>query len=52
MESAPAEITEWNENIVHQLVEEVKVLYKDRILVRFKGGAEGEQSLTCQDAAA
>ena len=46
MESAPAEITEWNENIIHQLVEEVKVLDKDRLLVRFKGGTEVEQTLT------
>ena len=52
MNSTPAEITEWNENIIHQLVEEVKVLDKDRILVRFKGGTEVEQSLTCQEAAA
>ena len=52
MESTPAEITEWNENIIHQLVEEVTVLDKDRLLVRFKGGAEVEQSLTCQEAVA
>lgn len=52
MESAPAEITEWNENIIHQLVDEVKVLDKDRILVRFKGGTEVEQSLNHQEAAA
>ena len=52
MNSTPAKITEWNENIIHQLVEEVKVLDKDRILVRFNGGAEVEQTLSGQEAAA
>lgn len=45
MEAAPAEVTEWSESIVHQLVEEVRVLSKDRLLVRFRGGMEIEQEL-------
>ena len=52
MEATPLEITEWDENIIHQLVEEVRVLDKDRILVRLKGGVEVEQALTSQEAAA
>ncbi len=36
MAEAPAEITEWNESIVHQLVEEVKVLSKGEIEITFK----------------
>ena len=42
----------WDENIIHQLVEEVRVLDKDRILVRLKGGVEVEQALNSQEAAA
>ena len=40
MEVAPAEVTEWNESIVHQLVEEIKVLSKNEIKVTFRNGAE------------
>lgn len=52
MESTSAEVTEWSENIIHQLVEEVKVLDRNRLLVRFKGGIEVEQPLNVQAAAA
>ena len=45
MEAAPAEITEWNESIVHQLVEEVKVLSKDEIQVTFRNGITITQTI-------
>ena len=45
VESAPATITEWNENAVRQIVERVTVLSTDEILVRIKGGAEIKQRL-------
>lgn len=46
MEAAPAEVTEWNESIVHQLVEEVKVLSKDEILVTFRNGITISQTIS------
>lgn len=52
MENTPAAITKWKENIIHQLVEEVKVLDKDHLLVLFKGGAVVEQPMNIQEAAA
>ncbi len=45
MEAAPAEVTEWNESIVHQLVEEVKVLSKDEIKVTFRDGITISQTI-------
>lgn len=45
MEMAPAEVTEWNESIVHQLVEEVKVLSKDEIQVTFRNGITITQTI-------
>lgn len=45
LEEAPAEITEWNESLIRQLVEMVKVLSKDRILVRLRGGMQIEQDM-------
>ena len=45
MEAAPAEVTEWNESIVHQLVEEVKVLSKDEIKVTFRNGITISQTI-------
>lgn len=52
MDATPAEITEWDENLMHQLLEEVKVLSADRLLVRFRNGLEVEQELGCVSAAA
>ena len=46
IEAAPAEVTEWNESIVHQLVEEVKVLSKDEILVTFRNGITISQTIS------
>jgi len=53
MEAAPAEVTEWNESIVHQLVEEIKVLSKDEIKVTFRNGTEITQTISAlqQEAA-
>lgn len=45
MEAAPAEVTEWNESIVHQLVEEVRVLSKDEIQVTFRNGITISQTI-------
>lgn len=46
MEAAPAEVTEWKESIVHQLVEEIRVLSKDEIHVTFRNGTEITQSIS------
>lgn len=45
LKNAPAEITEWNESLIRQLVEMVKVLSADRILVRLRGGVQIEQDV-------
>ena len=46
MEAAPAEVTEWSESIVHQLVEEVKVLSKDELQVTFRNGITISQTIS------
>lgn len=46
MEAAPAEVTEWNESIIHQLVEEVKVLSKDEIRITFRSGITISQTIS------
>lgn len=46
MEAAPAEVTEWNESIIHQLVEEVKVLSKDEIRITFRNGITISQTIS------
>lgn len=53
MEAAPTEVTEWNESIAHQLVEEIKVLSKDEIKVTFRNGTEITQTISAlrQEAA-
>ena len=40
-----SEITEWNEGTIRQLVDTVKVLSADRIMVYLKGGMEIEQTI-------
>ena len=45
LEGASADITEWDESTVYQLLEKVTVLSKDRIRVTFRGGLEIEQSI-------
>ena len=43
LENSSAEITEWNESMIRQLVDTVKVLSADRIRVYLRGGIEIEQ---------
>ena len=38
-------ITEWDESVIRQMVETVKVLSKNEIIVTLKGGAEIDQRL-------
>lgn len=38
-------ITEWDESIIRQMVETVKVMSKSEIIVTLKGGAEINQRL-------
>ena len=45
LEGASADITEWDESTVYQLLEKVTVLSKDRIRVTFRGGLEIEQNI-------
>lgn len=43
VETAPAEITEWNESLIRQLVDTVKVVSAEKIIVSLRGGREIEQ---------
>ena len=45
LNTGAAEITEWDESIIRQLVDTVTVLSEDRISVRLYGGIELEQEL-------
>ena len=45
LEGASADITEWDESTVYQLLEKVTVLSKDRIRVTFRGGLEIEENI-------
>lgn len=45
LKETPAEIKEWDESLIRQLVEMVKVLSADRILVRLRGGVQIEQEV-------
>ena len=45
MENASPYITEWDESAARQLVETVKVLSKDEIVVTLKGGIEVQQTI-------
>ena len=45
MESASSELTQWDESIIRQLVDTVKVLSEDRIKVYLRGGLEVEQEI-------
>lgn len=45
LKETPAEITEWDESLIRQLVEMVKVLSADRILVRLRSGVQIEQDM-------
>ena len=43
--SSSTELTEWNESVIRQLVDTVKVLSKDKIIVYLHGGIEIEQDV-------
>lgn len=45
VETMSPAVTEWDESMVRQLVDAVKVLSKDRVKVYFHGGIEIEQSM-------
>jgi hypothetical protein len=45
MERTSAEITEWDESLIRQLVETVTVLSADRIMVHLRGGFQIEENL-------
>ena len=46
LEQVPSEITEWDESMIRQLVETVKVISKTQIIVCLKNGSEIEQTIT------
>ena len=45
LNAGSAEITEWDEDMIRQLVDSVKVLSADRIRVCLRGGMEKEQTI-------
>jgi len=45
LNSGSPEITEWNESVIRQLVDTVKVLSANRIRVYLRGSMESEQVL-------
>ncbi|MBM6885044.1 recombinase family protein [Pseudoflavonifractor phocaeensis] len=45
MEHMTAELTEWDEEIIHQLLEKVTVLSREKIRVTFRDGREVEQAV-------
>ena len=45
LESGTAELTEWDESVIRQLVETVKVISKEKILVTLQGGIQIEQDM-------
>lgn len=45
MSAYAAELTEWDQSVVYQLVEKVTVLAKDKIRVTFRNGTEVEQEI-------
>ena len=45
VETAPAEITEWNESLIRQLVDTVKVVSAEKVIVSLRGGREIEQPI-------
>ena len=45
MSAYSAELTEWDQSVVYQLVEKVTVLAKDRIKVTLRDGTEVEQEI-------
>ena len=45
MEEASAGITEWNEGLIRQLVDTVKVVSAEKIIVFLRGGVQIEQTI-------
>ena len=45
LESGTAELTKWDEGTIRQLVETVKVISKEKILVTLQGGIEIERDM-------
>ena len=45
MNTLPCELTEWDDNIVYQMLEKVSVLSREKIRVTFRGGTEIEQTV-------
>ena len=45
LKQAPAEIQEWNETLIRQLVETVTVVSVEEIIVTLKGGTEIRQNV-------
>ena len=45
LEQAPEKMTEWNESIIRQLVDAVKVISKDKIEIHLRSGAVVEQNM-------
>ena len=45
VDKLPAELTAWDEGVIHQLLEKVTVLAKDRLRVTFRGGTEVERTI-------
>ena len=45
VEKLPTELAEWDEGVIHQLLEKVTVLSGDRLRVTFRGGTEVEQEI-------
>ena len=45
LETGTPELTEWNEEIIRQLVDTVKVISKEKILVILRGGVQIEQDM-------
>lgn len=45
VETAPAEITEWDESLIRQLVDTVKVVSAEKIIVFLRGGGQIEQPI-------
>lgn len=46
LESAPAEITEWEEALIRQLVDTVEVVSSEKIIVSLRGGSQIEQTIS------
>lgn len=45
LENAPTNITDWNESLIRQLVDTVKVVSSNQIIVFLRGGGQIEQSI-------